>query len=80
VTAVASPAADADGCRTVDTCTTFLACATKQIAGEDDDDTVKYEEGDTHGAADDMQGVVIREVSEPALRGPQDWITSDSKR
>ena len=64
----------------VDTCTTYLSCSTKRVPGEDDDDTVAYEEGTTHGAADDMQGVVIREVSGPALRGPQSWINRDSAR
>ena len=64
----------------VDTCTTYLSCSTKRVEGENDDDAVAYEEGDTHFAADDMQGVVIREVSGPALRGPQAWITSDSRR
>ena len=64
----------------VDTCTTVDNCATKRVAGENDDDIVTYEAGDPHGAAADMQGVVIREVSGPALRGPQRWITHDSKR
>lgn len=64
----------------VDTCTTYLSCSTKRVDGENDDDIVAYEEGDSHGAADDMQGVVIREVSGPALRGPQRWITRDSAR
>jgi hypothetical protein len=64
----------------VDTCTTFDRCSTSRVAGENDDDIITYEAGDPHGAAQDMQGVVIREVSGPALRGPQPWITSDSKR
>ena len=64
----------------VDTCTAYLNCATKRVGGENDDSTVSYEEGTTHYAADDMQGVVIREVSGPALRGPQQWITADSHR
>jgi hypothetical protein len=64
----------------VDTCTTYLSCSTKRVAGEDDDDTVAYEEGATHGASDDMQGVVIREVSGPALRGRSPWISHDSAR
>ena len=64
----------------VDTCTTVASCATKRVAGENDDDIVTYEAGDPHGAAQDMQGVVIREVSGPALRGPQAWITADSRR
>jgi hypothetical protein len=64
----------------VDTCTTYLSCSTRRVAGEDDDDIVAYEEGTTHGAADDMQGVVVREVSGPALRGPSSYITHDSAR
>ena len=64
----------------VDTCTAYLNCSTKRVQGENDDDEVSYEEGTTHYAADDMQGVVIREVSGPALRGPQPWITADSRR
>ena len=59
----------------VDTCTTYLRCSLKRVAGEDDDDIVAYELGDTHGAANDMQAVVIRQVSGPALRGPARWIT-----
>jgi len=57
-----------------------LSCSTKRVAGENDDDTVSYEEGTTHGAADDMQGVVIREVSGPALRGKALYITHDAAR
>jgi hypothetical protein len=64
----------------VDTCTTYLSCSTKRVDGENDDDTVSYEEGTTHGAADDMQGIVIREVSGPALRGSSPYITHDSAR
>jgi hypothetical protein len=64
----------------VDTCTTYLKCSVKRVAGENDDDIVAYELGDTHGAADDMQGVVIREVSGPALRGPARWIRTDARR
>ena len=64
----------------VDTCTAVDSCATKRVAGENDDDIVTYEAGDPHGAAQDMQGVVIREVSGPALRGPTPWIMHDSRR
>ena len=64
----------------VDTCTAYLSCNVKRIDGENDDDTVSYEEGTTHGASDDMQGVVIREVSGPALRGPSPYITHDTAR
>ena len=41
---------------------------------------IQYELGNTHGAANDMQAVIIREVSGPALRGPAKWITHDSAR
>jgi hypothetical protein len=64
----------------VDTCTAVMSCSTKRVAGENDDDIVTYEAGDPHGAAQDMQGVVIREVSGPALRGPAPYITHDSAR
>jgi hypothetical protein len=64
----------------VDTCTAYLNCSTQRVAGENDDDIVTYEAGDPHGAAEDMQGVVIREVSGPALRGQQPWISHDSRR
>jgi len=64
----------------VDTCTRKLDCAIKRVIGEDDDDIVEYETGDTHNAADDMQAVVIRQVSGPALRGPARWITHDTRR
>ena len=64
----------------VDTCTALDACNYKRVAGENDDSEVDYELGNTHGAAADMQGIVIREVSGPALRGPDPYITQDSKR
>ena len=64
----------------VDTCTAVNNCNSQRVAGENDDDTVSYEEGTTHGAANDMQGVIIREVSGPALRGPAPYITHDSAR
>jgi hypothetical protein len=64
----------------VDTCTTYLHCSTKRVEGENDDDIVTYEAGDPHGAAHDMQAVIIRQVSGPALRGPARWITHDSRR
>jgi hypothetical protein len=64
----------------VDTCTKLDECSTKRVKGEDDDDIVTYEAGDPHGAAQDMQGVVIREVSGPALRGSSRWISKDSPR
>jgi len=64
----------------VDTCTALDSCNAKRVEGENDDDEVAYEEGDTHFTSDDMQGIVIREVSGPALRGPARWITHDSNR
>ena len=62
----------------VDTCTAVDNCMYRRVAGENDDDTVAYETGDTHGASNDMQGIVIREVSGPALRGAVRYITHDS--
>jgi hypothetical protein len=64
----------------VDTCTALDGCNSHRVAGENDDDVVQYELGNTHGASDDMQGVVIREVSGPALRGRALWISHDSRR
>ncbi len=64
----------------VDTCTSLLHCNSKRVEGENDDDTVQYELGETHHASVDMKGIVIREVSGPALRGPDRWITHDSQR
>jgi hypothetical protein len=64
----------------VDTCTAYLSCNRKRVAGENDDDVIQYELGNTHGAANDMQAVIIREVSGPALRGPARWITHDTAR
>jgi hypothetical protein len=64
----------------VDTCTAMDHCNSRRVAGENDDDIVQYELGNTHGAAIDMQGVVIREVSGPALRGSARWITTDTRR
>lgn len=64
----------------VDTCTAVDSCNSQRVAGENDDDVVAVEEGDSHGNADDMQGVIIREVSGPALRGPRPYITHDSAK
>jgi hypothetical protein len=64
----------------VDTCTALNHCNSKRVDGENDDDVIAYEEGNTHGNSNDMQGVVIREVSGPALRGTSVWITHDSAR
>jgi hypothetical protein len=64
----------------VDTCTAMQNCNRKRVVGEDDDDIFEYELGETHHAAIDMKGVVIREVSGPALRGSGRWITHDSRK
>ena len=64
----------------VDTCTSLLKCNVKRVEGENDDDVIEYELGETHHAALDMKGVVIREVSGPALRGNSPWISHDSRR
>ena len=65
----------------VDTCTALLDCNRKHLQGNwDSDDTIQEETAHDYGASADMQGVVIRQVSGPALRGPQRWITQDAKR
>jgi hypothetical protein len=65
----------------VDTCTALLDCRNKRVAGNDDDaDIVTEETAHPYGASADMQGVILREVSGPALRGPRLWITRDSRR
>ena len=64
----------------VDTCTAMEKCNSKRVVGEDDDDIFEYELGETHHAAIDMKGVVIREVSGPALRGSERWIRHDSRK
>jgi hypothetical protein len=45
----------------------------------DDSDIVTEETNHPYGASSDMQGVIIREVSGPALRGPG-WITRVTRR
>jgi hypothetical protein len=65
----------------VDTCTALLDCNHKHLQGNwDSDDVVQEETAHDYGASADMQGVIIREVSGPALRGPSPWITRDSRR
>jgi len=64
----------------VDTCTAVSSCSSTRVKGNDDDsDIVTEETNHPYGASSDMQGVIIREVSGPALRGPG-WITRDTKR
>jgi hypothetical protein len=65
----------------VDTCTALLDCRSKRLSGNDDDsDIVTEETAHPYGVSADMQGVILREVSGPALRGPRLWITRDSRR
>jgi hypothetical protein len=64
----------------VDTCTRLLDCNIKHVAGNfDSDDVIQEETAHDYGASADMQGVVIRQVSGPALRG-RGWITRDAPR
>ncbi|HUR52413.1 MAG TPA: sialidase family protein [Mycobacteriales bacterium] len=64
----------------VDTCTAVSSCNSKRVEGNDDDAGIVEEETNhPYGASSDMQGVIIREVSGPALRG-SGWITRDTKR
>jgi hypothetical protein len=64
----------------VDTCTAENSCSSRRVKGNDDDsDIVTEETNHPYGASSDMQGVIIREVSGPALRGPG-WITRDTRR
>lgn len=65
----------------VDTCTSVMSCSTKRVVGNSDDaDIVTEETAHPYGASSDMQGVIVREVSGPALRGRAPFITHDSKR
>jgi hypothetical protein len=65
----------------VDTCTALLDCRSKRLVGNDDGaDIVTEETAHPYGVSADMQGVIIREVTGPALRGPKPWITRDSRR
>ena len=64
----------------VDTCTALLKCNSTKLPGNDDsDDVVQEETAHDYGTSADMQGVVIRQVSGPALRGPKP-ITHDTRR
>jgi hypothetical protein len=64
----------------VDTCTAYLSCSTKRLPGNfDSDDVVQEETAHDYGTSADMQGVIIRQVSGPALRGPKP-ITHDTRR
>jgi hypothetical protein len=63
----------------VDTCTAENSCNSKRVKGNNDDaDIVTEETNHPYGASSDMQGVIIREVSGPALRG-SGWITRDTR-
>ncbi len=65
----------------VDTCTALMSCSTKRLPGNyDSDDVVVEETAHSYGVSADMQGVVIREVSGPALRGSAPWIKADTRR
>lgn len=65
----------------VDTCTDLMSCRSKRVKGNQDDaDIVTEETNHPYGASADMEGVIIREVSGPALRGPSPWITRDTRR
>ena len=64
----------------VDTCTAVSFCNSKRVPGNDDDsDIVTEETAHPYGASSDMQGVIIRQVSGPALRGKAP-ITQDTRR
>jgi hypothetical protein len=65
----------------VDTCTSLLSCSSKRVPGNyDSTDVVQEETAHDYGASADMQGVIIREVSGPALRGRATTITHDAAR
>jgi hypothetical protein len=64
----------------VDTCTAVSSCSSTRVMGNDDDsDIVTEETNHPYGASSDMQGVIIREVSGPALRG-SGWISRDTRK
>jgi hypothetical protein len=63
----------------VDTCTAVSSCNSKRVEGNDDDSgLIEEETNHPYGASSDMQGVIIREVTGPRLRG-SGWITEDTK-
>jgi hypothetical protein len=65
----------------VDTCTDLLSCRTQRRSGNNDEsDIVTEETAHPYGVSADMKGIVIRQVSGPALRGSSPWITRDTKR
>jgi hypothetical protein len=65
----------------VDTCTAYLSCNSKRLPGNNDSgDIVQEETAHDYGTSADMQGVIIREVTGPALRGTKPTITADSRR
>jgi hypothetical protein len=64
----------------VDTCTAQLKCKDARVPGNwNSDDVVQEETAHDYGASNDMQEVVIRQVSGPALRGKSP-ITRDTAR
>ena len=64
----------------VDTCTAYLSCNSKRLPGNNDsNDVVQEETAHDYGTSADMQGVIIRQVSGPALRGTGN-ITHDTAR
>ena len=65
----------------VDTCTAVSFCNSQHVIGNNDDaDIVTEETAHPYGASSDMQGVIIREVSGPALRGKAPYIAHDTAR
>ncbi len=64
----------------VDTCTSLLRCSTTRLPGNNDSgDVVQEETAHDYGTSADMRGVIIRQVSGPALRGSAP-ITRDTLR
>lgn len=63
----------------VDTCTALLECNKRPLPGNHDDVIADETTGHIYGVSADMQGVIVREVSGPALRGKAKWIAHDTK-
>ncbi|MDQ1710730.1 MAG: hypothetical protein QOE45_180 [Frankiaceae bacterium] len=57
-----------------DTCTKVSSCNAKRVKGADGDAV-----SPTSGASNDMQGVAIRQVSGPALRGKAPYLAPDKR-
>ena len=64
----------------VDTCTALLDCNKAPVPGNHDDVIADETTGHMYGASADMQGVIVRQVSGPALRGKAKWIRGDTAR